>query len=92
MPTTEHKKARRAIAAIMQAAANPNLTDEQAMALFKEARKNAELTFGPSAAEELTRMVVQQVCEFYESRIVVLEEIAHSVGLTLDDLRETQEE
>jgi hypothetical protein len=76
MPTAQNKEARLAIAALLNAASNPRLTQEQSKTLINEARKNAVLAFGPWAAEELTRIAVGQVTEFYDNSVSILYSLA----------------
>lgn len=83
MTKSELDEARAAIASLLKAASNPQLSDAQTKLLLKEARLNAQMAFSERAGEELTLLAIAQVTEFYESSVVALKELAQANGVEL---------
>lgn len=75
---------RKAIKALLDAAANPVLTDEQARVLVYEAIENAEMVFGDCAGRELLAIAVEQTMSILEHGGEILKnrlgETAHQFG------------
>lgn len=64
--SSEHDDARKAIRALLDAGANPHLSDEQARTLVYEAIENAELVFGDNAGQELIAIAVEKTMAIFE--------------------------
>lgn len=77
--------------ALLQAAANPALSREQAEALVCEARKNADIAFGAWAAEELTKIVLDQTIAIYENGARSLEKLGDVNKASSSPLQESAE-
>lgn len=65
-------EARKAIKALLDAAANPKLTDEQSRTLVYEAIENAELVFGDESGRGLIGIAVEQTMRIFERGVEVL--------------------
>ncbi len=78
---SDRKESRQAIRAMLDAAANAALSDEQARTLMTEAHENAELAFGAWGNEEFTQLVIDQVSAIIERCAMKLEKLAPSTGL-----------
>jgi hypothetical protein len=78
---SDRKESRQAIRAMLDAAANTALSDEQARTLMTEAHENAELAFGAWGNEEFTQLVIDQVSAIIERCAMRLEKLAPNTGL-----------
>jgi hypothetical protein len=62
----DKSEARSAIRALLDAAANPKLTDNQARTLVFEAIDNAELVFGDESGRELIGIAIEKTLTIFE--------------------------